>query len=1126
MLPAPINFIPFSNKVGNDHFSRPIPLPFPFDFYGTVYNSVVVGANGRLLFGSGSDFNDLHTAKYVDKVHSGNDASSTNIKLPSEEYLKLDSTDPGKILNFAQIFFGFTDLGYYLTTDYNNLTYGNVTIGGKEGILFHFKDIRERIVAGGYSSVITAQVLLLEDHTVRINVVKNSTSSNAIIGFQNSTGTLGAWYDNNSPTSVYNNGKWTSNGNSSWVFTPNMNLTPQFEWSLNGTPIPGANTDELNFIPTAGGTLKVEVTYHDPSGIQVGPPVSDDITFTSMPVPVVSSSGGGGACTTGVTLSVSPDPALSYQWFRSGDPTVLGTGPSYFASENGDYYVTASRISPAGCSVSSAQFTVSLSSTLPPFNQSSLGFYFCGDTPTKNVNLYDYYPSDPTKYTLSFYSGTTLISNPGNFLLTSQTDAVVKIEVNDPVSGCNLTHTFTLRYDAVPPTSTHTHEFCHGTASIDASNPEFLTLVAGSAHADFNYLYSTDGVTFSATSTFNPLVNSTVYYKIIPKTPLPAGFPAPCETVSKIIFTEKPAITANAPTTVLEPQCFGTGTTFDLASLISEINPAAGVTVTFHTSLSDAQAGTHPVNYSYAPSVPGVTTLYIRVLDDATECTAHHFPNFTVETYPKPTLTSSSITVSNCAENAVFDLTQNISSLYNSAVAISAAAEYYAPDGTLLSAAEITAYNATLHGNSPYIRLIYNSTCYDIITFNLNYNPLPAAISSGTFICGETSYSLSAFKALVASTPANYDFTDASGNPLPASFNLAGTLPLEVEYYMTDKATDCRSALQTFTFSAGNPTQLLTDSVTIEECDAEGNLFDGIRTFSLDSRKTSFITDPSAVFEYFSDAALTKPISAAYLNETAFSQVVYVKITAAGFCPTVAEINLKANIPTRSTTLQAEYFICFGETLTIDAGAENVSWTWSSGGNSRTQTFTQPGAYSVILTNSEGCAYTHDFIISDENQPKITEIKQSNAAIEVIAEGGTGPYTYYFNGVPQSSNILLIPGESSYEIQVESATGCFGPPKTVFFISVKNAFTPNGDGINDYWSVENLDQMDEIQILVSDRNGRTVFRSDSKNSTKWDGTHGGRALPTDTYWYVVKWFDPVTQKSEMRQGWVLLKNRN
>ncbi|MGZ5263793.1 MAG: T9SS type B sorting domain-containing protein, partial [Kaistella sp.] len=101
-----------------------------------------------------------------------------------------------------------------------------------------------------------------------------------------------------------------------------------------------------------------------------------------------------------------------------------------------------------------------------------------------------------------------------------------------------------------------------------------------------------------------------------------------------------------------------------------------------------------------------------------------------------------------------------------------------------------------------------------------------------------------------------------------------------------------------------------------------------------------------------------------------------------------------------------------------------------------------------------------------------------------------------------------------------------GEPRTAYFIKINNAFTPNADGINDVWKVENLEKMENVSIIIVDRYGNKVFESQNSGKVEWDGKNGGRELPTSTYWYTVTWFDAVTQKSEQRQGWILMKNRN
>lgn len=272
----------------------------------------------------------------------------------------------------------------------------------------------------------------------------------------------------------------------------------------------------------------------------------------------------------------------------------------------------------------------------------------------------------------------------------------------------------------------------------------------------------------------------------------------------------------------------------------------------------------------------------------------------------------------------------------------------------------------------------------------------------------------------------------------------------------------------------------------------------------------------------------TQEIQANFTNTTSFAQIIYGTVTSASFCPTSFEIKLTVNTPTKSNNIQPKYLICYGDTVSVDAGAENVKWEWSNGQTTQIAQFTQAGTYSVKLTNAKGCFYTETFVISDENQPKIQQVNQNNDRVEVIATGGISPYQYSFDAGAtwQASNIYLNPTAESYTIQVRSANGCLGAPKTLYTIVVNNVITPNGDGHNDTWTIKNLNEMENVEIIIADRYGKTVFHSTDRNNLIWDGTYSGRVLPTATYWYVVKWFDAITQKNEIRQGWILLKNRD
>ena len=69
------------------------------------------------------------------------------------------------------------------------------------------------------------------------------------------------------------------------------------------------------------------------------------------------------------------------------------------------------------------------------------------------------------------------------------------------------------------------------------------------------------------------------------------------------------------------------------------------------------------------------------------------------------------------------------------------------------------------------------------------------------------------------------------------------------------------------------------------------------------------------------------------------------------------------------------------------------------------------------------------------------------------------------------------------------------------YIEAPNAFSPNGDGINDEWRVA-YKSIERYQCIVQNRWGRTVFKSTDPGKG-WDGTIGGRPAAEGTYYYVI-----------------------
>lgn len=92
--------------------------------------------------------------------------------------------------------------------------------------------------------------------------------------------------------------------------------------------------------------------------------------------------------------------------------------------------------------------------------------------------------------------------------------------------------------------------------------------------------------------------------------------------------------------------------------------------------------------------------------------------------------------------------------------------------------------------------------------------------------------------------------------------------------------------------------------------------------------------------------------------------------------------------------------------------------------------------------------------------------------------------------------------------------------KTCCTLSYPNAFTPNGDNINDKFHVLHYGNLEDFHILIYNRWGVKVFETDNPDQG-WDGKFGGRTCDMDTYYYLVH-AKCYTGYAEDHKGYIVL----
>jgi gliding motility-associated-like protein len=72
-------------------------------------------------------------------------------------------------------------------------------------------------------------------------------------------------------------------------------------------------------------------------------------------------------------------------------------------------------------------------------------------------------------------------------------------------------------------------------------------------------------------------------------------------------------------------------------------------------------------------------------------------------------------------------------------------------------------------------------------------------------------------------------------------------------------------------------------------------------------------------------------------------------------------------------------------------------------------------------------------------------------------------------------------------------------------IKIPNAFTPNGDGPNDTWIIENIDLFPGAYMYIYNRWGQELWIG--RPGDEWNGQYNGKFVPAGTYLYIINLYD-------------------
>ncbi|GAL85386.1 hypothetical protein MYP_2615 [Sporocytophaga myxococcoides] len=171
--------------------------------------------------------------------------------------------------------------------------------------------------------------------------------------------------------------------------------------------------------------------------------------------------------------------------------------------------------------------------------------------------------------------------------------------------------------------------------------------------------------------------------------------------------------------------------------------------------------------------------------------------------------------------------------------------------------------------------------------------------------------------------------------------------------------------------------------------------------------------------------------------------------------------------------------------------------------------------YRVQVSNSCGIVFTNIITITvnpspDLNAGKDTAIVEGRK-VQLQATGGTN---YVWMADKSLSNLFISnpiasPLETtSYFVEATNEFGCKATDTVIVSIigrrplSIKNTFTPNGDGFNDEWVIDNIEDYPEASLEIYNRYGSVIIKWD-RDIKSWDGRVKGVEMAVGTYFYIL-----------------------
>lgn len=437
--------------------------------------------------------------------------------------------------------------------------------------------------------------------------------------------------------------------------------------------------------------------------------------------------------------------------------------------------------------------------------------------------------------------------------------------------------------------------------------------------------------------------------------------------------------------------------------------------------------------------------------------------------------------------------------------------------------------NAANVGGTLVVNPLPNPASFKIVVADYcSNNPVSAALSGlGTLTNIKITYILSS--ANVGTETISLVAVGGNANFVIPSNLLANTGSTTIVVtYLINEDTTCDIIIGTLSDSFSiNPVPVAPVATSIQEfCKA-------------DTATVANLTPNGSQYQWFDSATATSPLANSFVL---VSGDYYVKeITPTSLClsqSTMVSVTINP-IPKAPTATNQQQFCKVDQASVASLTPSGTQYQWFNSATATTPlagfALLVSGNYylreiaptTLCLSASTVVAVTiNDFPAPILNQDAqsfcgINEPKISDLVINTNVPNSIVWYDASTNGNVLNSSTLLQDNQTYYGFDTSAVTNCL--PKNNFVITVSltdcgtttynffipDGFSPNGDGVNDYFTIPEIDFLyPDYTLEIYNRFGNIMFKG-NKNKPDWDGRNSESAgfndaiVPNGVYFYIV-----------------------